>query len=96
MSSFSKTVFQSLTQNRRALAALPIIGLPFLCGCTAKATAWSEKIAFSQPSMPTQCAGWQKLEIKNSTRYYLLEKDQRLLVDLDAHNLRGRQIGCWQ
>ncbi|UXM95120.1 hypothetical protein N5853_00185 [Bartonella sp. HY329] len=96
MLSFLKIVHQNRTKNRSVLALLPIIGLPFLCGCTAKATAWSEKIAFSQPSMPTQCGGWQKLEIKNSTRYYLLEKDQRLLVDLDAHNLRGKQIGCWQ
>lgn len=45
-------------------------------------------------NMPKECAGWQKLEIKNSTRYYLLQKDQRLLVELDAHNLLGSKIGC--
>ena len=96
MSFFTKNFFQKSHHKTYILASLSLLGLPFAYGCTAKATAWSEKITFSPSNMPTECAGWQKLEIKNSTRYYLLEKDQRLLVDLDSHNLRGRQIGCWQ
>lgn len=57
--------------------------------------AVQQKLLLVMPSnMPKECAGWQKLEIKNSTRYYLLQKDQRLLVELDAHNLLGSKIGC--
>lgn len=96
MSFFIKKLLHNSRQKNYILASVSLIGLPFAYGCTAKATAWSEKITLTPSNMPTECAGWQKLEMKNSTRYYLLEKDQRLLVDLDAHNLRGKQIGCWQ
>lgn len=45
--------------------------------------------------MPSSCKGWEKIEIKNRTRYYLAQQDQRLLINIDAHNLRGRNLGCW-
>jgi len=46
--------------------------------------------------MPTECAGWQKIDLKQRTTLVLLREDPRLVVDIDAHNLKGRNLGCWQ
>lgn len=64
-------------------------------GCVAG--AWSETVRIdSKPPMPQACAGWQKIELKSRTTMLLLREDPRLTVDIDAHNLKGRNLGCWQ
>jgi len=77
-----------------AVAVLPVI--LFLGGCVSNPAAWTRKVTHQDVKMPTQCTGWEKQDIKGSTRYYLMRKDPRLLVDIDAHNLRGRNLGCWK
>jgi len=71
-------------------------GLVLLVGCTAKTSSLSEKVLTPRIEMPQQCAGWEKITLKNSSRLALLQHDQRLVVNIDAHNLRGRNLGCWQ
>ncbi|WP_246681417.1 hypothetical protein [Candidatus Tokpelaia sp.] len=56
---------------------------------------WAGKVARPEAQMPTSCSGWQKIELKNHSRYLLMQKDQKLLLNIDAHNLRGRNMGCW-
>ncbi|EJF91003.1 hypothetical protein [Bartonella tamiae] len=73
------------------LSSLLLIG-----GCAAQATAWTEKITLQHVEMPKECSGWQKIDIKTRSRYQLMKDDQRALVDIDAHNLRGRNLGCWE
>ncbi|YBV96088.1 hypothetical protein M1D80_21240 [Phyllobacteriaceae bacterium JZ32] len=65
-----------------------------LSGCTA--TAWSEKFSVETVELPKECAGWQKIDVKQRTTLALMRLDPRLLVDIDAHNLRGRNLGCWE
>ncbi|MBV2141930.1 hypothetical protein KUG47_00280 [Falsochrobactrum sp. TDYN1] len=66
-----------------------------LSGCAAG--AWSETVRIdSNPPMPKECAGWQKIDLKQRTALVLLREDPRLAVDIDAHNLKGRNLGCWQ
>lgn len=71
-------------------------GMFFLGGCVSYATAWAEKVTLQDVKMPTECSGWEKLEVRSRSRYYLMREDQRLLVNIDAHNLRGRNLGCWK
>lgn len=73
-----------------------VLGVLFLGGCLSRATDWAEKVTLQDVKLPTECGGWEKLELKNRTRYYLMREDQRLLVNIDAHNLRGRNLGCWK
>ncbi len=65
-----------------------------LAGCTA--TAWTEKVKIDTTPMPTECSGWQKIDLKSRTMLTLLRSDPRLVTDIDAHNLKGRDLGCWQ
>ncbi|MBC2883838.1 hypothetical protein H7Q97_00300 [Ochrobactrum sp. CM-21-5] len=65
-----------------------------LSGCTA--TAWTEKVKIDSTPMPTECAGWQKIDLKQRATLVLLREDPRLVVDIDSHNLKGRNLGCWQ
>ncbi|MGU3401406.1 hypothetical protein ACLBWS_16980 [Brucellaceae bacterium D45D] len=76
----------------RAIIAVPLAVV--LSGCTA--TAWTEKVRIDTTPMPTQCAGWQKIDLKQRTTLALMRSDPRLVVDIDAHNLKGRNLGCWQ
>lgn len=46
--------------------------------------------------MPTECAGWQRIDLKQRTAMVLLREDARLATDIDAHNLKGRHLGCWE
>lgn len=69
--------------------------LLMFAGCATQATAWTEKITTQKVELPTECAGWQKIEVKTRTRYFMMKEDQRALVDIDAHNLRGKNLGCW-
>lgn len=66
-----------------------------LTGCATEATAWTEKITTQKVELPTECVGWQKIDVKTRTRYFMMKEDQRALVDIDAHNLRGKNLGCW-
>lgn len=66
-----------------------------MAGCAAQATAWTEKITTQKVELPTECTGWEKIDVKARTRYYMMKEDQRALVDIDSHNLRGKNLGCW-
>jgi len=71
-------------------------GLLFLVACQARSPAFVDRLTVARVQVPQECSGWEKIEIKTSSRYYLLQHDQRLVVNIDAHNLRGRNLGCWQ
>lgn len=79
-------------QYGRLCVSLPLLAV--LAGCTA--TAWSEKMSIDTTPVPTECGGWQKIELKQRTSLLLMREDPRLMVDVDAHNLKGRNLGCWQ
>jgi len=81
-------------QMRKILGVLSLPLLISLSGCTA--TAWSEKFAVETVELPKECAGWQKIDIKQRTTLALMRIDPHLLVDIDSHNLRGRNLGCWK
>ncbi len=76
----------------RAAKIVPLVAA--LSGCTA--TAWTEKVRIDSTPMPTECGGWQKINLKQRTTLVLLREDPRLVVDIDAHNLKGRNLGCWE
>jgi hypothetical protein len=46
-------------------------------------------------SLPAACAGWTSLPLKEHTAARLQGADPELVARLDAHNLRGRNLGCW-
>ena len=75
-----------------AVKAVPIVAA--LSGCTA--TAWTEKVKIDSTPMPTECAGWERIDLKQRTTLVLLREDPRLVVEIDSHNLKGRNLGCWQ
>lgn len=81
---------------RLVLQSVFLVGIAaILSGCTA--TAWSETVRIdSKPPMPTECAGWQRIDLKQRTTMILLREDARLVTDIDAHNLKGRNLGCWE
>ncbi|WP_342588347.1 hypothetical protein [Phyllobacterium phragmitis] len=73
-----------------------VLSLPLVLGLSAcTATAWSEKFAVETVTLPKECAGWQKIDLKQRTSLALVRVDPRLLVDIDSHNLRGKNLGCW-
>lgn len=72
--------------------AVPLVSA--LSGCTA--TAWTEKVKIDTTPLPTECAGWQKIDLKQRTTMVLLRQDPKLIVEIDSHNLKGRNLGCWQ
>lgn len=76
----------------RLCLSLPLLAA--LAGCAAM--AWSEKMRIDTTPVPTECGGWQKIELKQRTSLFLMREDPRLMVDVDAHNLKGRNLGCWQ
>jgi len=78
------------------LLFLGIASFLLLAGCQARTTSFADKLVTPRVQMPQQCHGWEKIELKNNSRYHLLASDQRLVVNIDAHNLRGRNLGCWQ
>jgi ABC-type uncharacterized transport system auxiliary subunit len=84
------------TRESKALlgSAVAVALISVLSGCTA--TAWTEKVKIDSTPMPTECAGWQKIDLKQRTTMVLLRQDPKLVVDIDSHNLRGRNLGCWQ
>jgi len=75
---------------------MSLLFLALLSGCKTQPASLSERLVTKRVEMPENCAGWEKIALKNSSRYYLLQHDQRLVVNIDAHNLRGRNLGCWQ
>ncbi|MBA8836791.1 hypothetical protein QBD01_000069 [Ochrobactrum sp. 19YEA23] len=84
------------TRGSKALlgGAVAVSLISVLSGCTA--TAWTEKVKIDTTPMPTECAGWQKIDLKQRTTMVLLRQDPKLVVDIDSHNLKGRNLGCWQ
>lgn len=81
----------------RSLVRFTMLGIlgATVSGCVAG--AWSETVRIdSKVPMPQECAGWQKIELKPRTTMLLLREDPRLTMDIDAHNLKGRNLGCWQ
>ncbi|MEJ5080116.1 MULTISPECIES: hypothetical protein [Brucella/Ochrobactrum group] len=87
--------FQART-CRLVLQSAMVIGISAaVSGCTA--TTWSETVRIdSRPPMPTECAGWQRIDLKQRTTMILLREDARLVTDIDSHNLKGRNLGCWE
>jgi len=80
--------------QRFGLFCLPPV-LLLLSGCQT-ATGWAEKINLHKTTLPTECKGWEKMTLKNRSRYDLARYDPQLLMNIDAHNLRGRNLGCWK
>jgi len=91
---------QEQAVHRRAYGCIFLItgfvSLLLLTGCKARTSAMADRLTSQRVDLPQQCAGWEKINLKNSSRYMLLQHDQRLVVNIDAHNLRGRNLGCWQ
>lgn len=79
----------------KSLKFFILASLALQAGCASQATVLTEKLAFKNTVMPTECGGWEKIEIKTRTRYYMMREDQTALVNIDAHNLRGKNLGCW-
>jgi len=73
-----------------------LICLVLVSACSIRHSSLAEKITSQRIEIPQHCVGWEKIELKNSARYTLLQHDQRLVINIDAHNLRGRNLGCWQ
>jgi len=86
----------SLSVYFKRSALVGLAGLLSLAGCEAENTSLTRQLTGKRVDLPQQCAGWEKIELKNSSRYMLLRHDQRLVVNIEAHNLRGRNLGCWQ
>ncbi len=79
---------------RLSLNILLVAGLSCTSsGCTA--TAWSEKVSFDAAPQPTECAGWQRINMGPRAAMVLVREDAKLVAEIDAHNLRGRKLGCW-
>lgn len=76
------------------LFLLPVFGL--LTACTSSATAWTEKVTIEQVELPKECVGWQKINLKQRGYYALLREDPALIMEIDSHNLKGKNLGCWQ
>lgn len=76
------------------LLCLPLIAL--LAGCTGTATAWTEKVTIEQVELPKECAGWQKINLKQRAYYSLMRQDPALIMEINSHNLKGKNLGCWQ
>ncbi|WP_246431262.1 hypothetical protein [Paenochrobactrum gallinarii] len=63
-------------------------------GCSVN--TYAEKITLDKTIMPTECAGWEKIDLKKRTSLFLMREDPRLIVEIDSHNLKGQNLGCWQ
>lgn len=77
-----------------SLLCLPVLVL--LAGCAGTATAWTEKVTIEKVDLPKECAGWQKINFKQRTYYMLMRDDPTLIMEIDSHNLKGKNLGCWQ
>lgn len=75
-------------------AGLSAVGV--LSGCSSTAEEWTEKARIESVELPAECAGWQKITIKQRTYIHLMREDPRLIVEIDSHNLKGKNLGCWQ
>lgn len=78
----------------KIMLAFPLLAAA--SGCTTAATAWTEKVTVEQVELPTECAGWQKINLKQRAYFTLMREDPRLIVEIDSHNLKGKNLGCWQ
>ncbi|HWD14910.1 hypothetical protein P8H26_06690 [Pseudochrobactrum sp. sp1633] len=76
------------------LLCLPLVAL--LAGCTGTATAWTEKVTIEKVELPKECAGWQKINFKQRAYYALMREDPALIMEIDSHNLKGKNLGCWE
>ncbi len=76
------------------LLSLPLLAL--MTGCTGTATAWTEKVTIEKVELPKECAGWQKINIKQRAYYALMRQDPALIMEIDSHNLKGKNLGCWE
>lgn len=76
------------------LMCLPLLAV--MAGCSGTATAWTEKMTIEKVELPKECAGWQKINFKQRAYYALMREDPALIVDIDSHNLKGKNLGCWE
>lgn len=63
--------------------------IPFASGCTQ--TTWQ----LGPPKPAPECASWERIRLKPETSLYLTKNDFPAMIDIDAHNLRGRTLNCW-
>lgn len=85
--------------KRRQLTSSQLLLWPMmavLAGCTGTATAWTEKVTIEQVELPKECAGWQKINLKQRAYFTLMREDPGLIMEIDSHNLKGKNLGCWQ
>jgi|GEM_PF-1731759 len=83
--------------GRRVLLSALLLA-PMLAACGSIKSNVSDiagKVAHPELQTPKSCAGWEKIDMKNKTRYLLMQKDAKLLMSIDSHNLRGQNLGCW-
>lgn len=81
--------------ERLPVSVLLVTGIGFaITGCAS--TAWSEKVSFDAAPQPTECAGWQRINMGPKAAMVLVREDAKLVAEIDAHNLRGRNLGCWK
>ena len=63
--------------------------IPFMTGCAENA------LKFIPPKPSPACAGWERIRLKPETSLYLAKSDIPAMIDIDAHNLKGRNLNCW-
>lgn len=85
--------------ERRQILNSKLLCLPLLAvmaGCTSTATAWTEKVTIEKVELPKECAGWEKINLKQRAYYSLMRQDPGLIMEIDSHNLKGKNLGCWE
>ncbi|WP_439273252.1 hypothetical protein [Pseudochrobactrum sp. HB0163] len=87
-----------MIKNRKFLhcrfLSLPLLAV--IAGCTGTAAAWTEKVTIEKVELPKECAGWQKINLKQRSYYALMRQDPALIMEIDSHNLKGKNLGCWE
>ncbi|MHC3938819.1 hypothetical protein ACI0FR_00106 [Paenochrobactrum sp. BZR 201-1] len=86
--------FSVLSSSRIPSIAVLLPLLAFMQGCSVN--TYAEKITLDKTVMPTECGGWEKIDLKKRTSLFLMREDPRLIVEIDSHNLKGQNLGCWQ
>lgn len=87
-------IFERRQVLNSKLLFLPLLAL--LAGCTGTATAWTEKVTIEKVELPKECVGWQKINLKQRAYFTLMREDPALIMEIDSHNLKGKNLGCWQ
>lgn len=46
--------------------------------------------------VPSECAGWEKISVAETSAEYLAANDPRALEEIIAHAEFGRKMNCWK